>query len=128
MMTDEPSNETRAWDLMKKIGFCMLVTKDGKGMRSRPMAAHVEPANNAIYYLTDLSSEKDDEIEKAPDVLLAFADASAQKYVSVVGRAVVSDDREKVRELWSTPAKAWWKDANDPAIRILTVTPKSAEL
>lgn len=127
-MTDEQSSEIRAWDLMKKIGFCMLVTKDDQEMRSRPMAAHIEPGNNAIYFLTDASSEKDGEIENAADVLLAFADASAQKYVSVVGSAVVSNDREKISELWSTPAKAWWDSENDPAIRILRVNAKSAEL
>ena len=26
-----------------------------------------------------------------------------------------------------TPAKAWWKSADDPAIRVLKVTPKDAQ-
>jgi general stress protein 26 len=32
-----------------------------------------------------------------------------------------------VRELWGTPAKAWWDSPDDPNIRVLKVTPKDAE-
>lgn len=117
----------RVWELMEKIGFCMFSTHDGEDIRSRPMAAHVERDENAIYFLTDVSGQKDDEAEENPHVGLAFADPDDQKYVSLTGTAEVSDDRAKIRELWSTPAKAWWKDENDPAIRVLRVTPKDAQ-
>ena len=50
-----------------------------------------------------------------------------QKYVSLTGRAEVSNDREKIKELWSTPAKAWWDSPDDPSIRVLKVTPKDAQ-
>ena len=43
----------RTWDLMEKIGFAMLVTRDGEQMRARPMSAFVERDHNAIYFLTD---------------------------------------------------------------------------
>jgi general stress protein 26 len=47
--------------------------------------------------------------------------------VSLTGRAEVSNDRQKIRELWSTPAKAWWDSPDDPSIRVLKVTPKDAQ-
>ena len=115
------------WNLVDKIGFCMLATREGGMIRSRPMAAHAERGENAIYFLTDVESHKDDEIEADPNVCLAFADASGQKYVSISGRAEVSNDRARIRELWSTPAKAWWKDADDPSIRVLKVVPVDAQ-
>lgn len=117
----------RTWDLMKDIGFCMLSTRTGEDIRARPMSAHVEPMENAIYFLTDADSMKDDEIEDRPQVGLAFSDTGGQKYVSVSGEAEVSNDRERIRELWSTPAKAWWDSPEDPDIRVLKVTPKFAE-
>lgn len=117
----------RTWELMEKIRFCMLSTFDGTDIRSRPMAAHVEPLENAIYFLTDVDGHKDDEIEESANVNLAFADSKGQKYVSVTAEATVSNDRERIRELWSTPAKAWWDSADDPSIRVLKVTPKFAE-
>jgi general stress protein 26 len=40
---------------------------------------------------------------------------------------VVSNDRAKVKQLFSTPAKAWWDSADDPNIRVLKITPDDAE-
>ncbi|MEO3433576.1 pyridoxamine 5'-phosphate oxidase family protein [Inquilinus sp. CAU 1745] len=117
----------RAWALMKKIGFCMLSTHDGEDIRARPMAAHVERDEHMIYFLTDAESHKDEEIERNPNVGLVFADAGDQKYVSVTGRAEVSNDRQKIKDLWSTPAKAWWGSPDDPSIRVLKIAPKDAQ-
>ena len=121
------SGEARVWQLMDKIGFCMLASRDGEAIRSRPMAAYVCEEDEAVYFLTDAESAKDEEIEKDPHVNLSFADASAQTYVSVTGLASVSNDREKIRELWGTPAKAWWDSPEDPSLRILKVAPVDAQ-
>jgi general stress protein 26 len=126
-MTDNVRNADRAWELMRKIGFAMLVTRDGDKLRARPMSAFVERDEGAIYFLTDARRHKDEEIARNPSVNLSFADAGSQKYVSVTGMAVVSNDRAKIRELFSTPAKAWWDSADDPNIRVLKVTPDDAE-
>ena len=86
----------------------------------------MERDENAVYFLTDANSHKDDEVTANPNVALAFADAGDQKYVVLTGRAEVSNDREKIRELWSTPAKAWWDSPDDPDLRVLKVVPKDA--
>lgn len=127
MTNDNARDAERAWELMKKIGFAMLVTRDGDKLRARPMSAHLERESNAIYFLTDARHHKDDEIARNPGINLSFADASAQKYVSLTGSAVVSNDRAKIKELFSTPAKAWWDSAEDPNIRVLKITPDDAE-
>jgi general stress protein 26 len=123
----EESGADRVWRLMKKIGFCMLSTRDGDEIRSRPMAAHVARDEHAIYFLTDAASHKDDKVERDANVNLAFGDTGGQKYVSVTGRAAVSNDRAKIEELWSTPARAWWDSPKDPALRLLKVTPNGAQ-
>ena len=121
-------NETdRAWELMKKIPICMLTTWDGGALRSRPMGAHVSQDEHCVYFLTDVMRQKDDQIREYPQVSMAFADPSSQKYVAVAARAVVSNDREKIRELFTTPAKAWWNSPDHPNIRVLKVTPVDAE-
>jgi general stress protein 26 len=128
MANDNTARDTdRAWDLMKKIGLAMLVTRDGDKLRARPMNAYLERENNAIFFLTDARHHKDEEIARNPSVNLSFADAGDQKYVSVTGTAVVSNDRAKIKELFSTPAKAWWDSADDPNIRVLKFTPDDAE-
>jgi general stress protein 26 len=127
MASDGTQDIDRVWELMKKIGFAMLVTRDGDRLRARPMSAFLERERNAIYFLTDARRHKDEEIARDPHINLSFADASDQKYVSVTGTAAVSNDRAKIKELFSTPAKAWWESADDPNIRILKITPDDAE-
>jgi general stress protein 26 len=127
MANDNARDVDRAWELMKKIGFAMLVTHDGDKLRARPMRAYLEPENNAIYFLTDARRHKDEEIARNPGINLSFADASDQKYVSVTGTAAVSNDRAKIKQLFSMPAKAWWNSADDPNIRVLKITPDDAE-
>lgn len=126
-MHKEETDRDRVWELIDKIGFCMLSTHDGQDIRARPMSAHVDREDHAVYFLTDISSHKDDEITRNPHVGLAFADATNQRYVSVSGLADVSNDRRKIRELWSTWAKAWWSGPDDPNLRVLKVTPKDAQ-
>jgi general stress protein 26 len=127
MSDDNARDLDRVWDLMKKIGFAMLVTQDGSKLRARPMAAYVERDENAIYFLTDAKRHKDEEIARNPSINLSFADAGSQKYVSVSGTASVGNDRAKIKELFSTPAKAWWDNADDPNIRVLKIAPDDAE-
>lgn len=115
------------WDMMQEIGMCMLASRDGQEIRSRPMAAHVDRDERMVYFLTDAASHKDEEISANPAVCLAFADPKGNDYVSVSGHAAVSNDRAKIRDLFSTPAKAWWDDAEDPQIRVLKVQPNEAQ-
>ena len=128
MANDNTANDIqRVWDLMRKIGFAMLVTRDGDKLRARPMSAYLDRDNSAILFLTDARRHKDEEIARDPHVNLSFADAGKQKYVSVTGTAAISNDRARIRQLFSTPAKAWWDSAEDPDIRVLEITPDDAE-
>jgi general stress protein 26 len=123
------TDQARVWELIEEIGLCMLVSHDGHGdeLRARPMSAHARRDEDAIYFLTDLRSHKDDEIEINENVCLCFGDNSSYKYVSVSGTANLLDDRNRVAELWSTAARAFWESKDDPNIRILKVRPAMAE-
>ena len=118
----------RIWELAEKIDICMFTTWDGENQRSRPMSARVVRDENAIHFLTDIETHKLTEIERFPNVSLAWVDSGGHKYVVIAGEARVSNDRARITELWSEWDKAWWDDANDPAIRLVTVTPEDGEL
>lgn len=118
----------RIWELAKRIGIAMFVTWDGKEQRARPLAATVEKDDNAIYFLTDVNGEKDDQLADYPHVSVSFADHKHSKYVALSGKAVVLNDRAKIKELWNPFAKAWWDSPEDPAIRVIKLTPSDAEL
>jgi general stress protein 26 len=117
----------RVWQLMKKISICMFTHWDGQELRARPMAAYLRREDNAVLFLSDARHHPDDSLEQFAKVCLAFADTSAQNYVSLAGNVEVSRDPTKIRELWGTPAKAWWPSPDDPNIRVLRVTPIQAE-
>lgn len=118
----------RVWDLAKRIGICMFVTWDGERQRARPLAATVDKDEGAIYFLTDINGHKDEQIAQFPTVTLAFADHGHSRYVSLTGKATMSNDRTRIKELWSPFAKAWWDGPEDPAIRAIKVVPDDAEL
>jgi general stress protein 26 len=120
--------QDRIWDLAESIRICMFVTWDGERQRARPLAAMPAKDEQAVYFLTDVNGLKDDQIERFPIVTLAFADTGGNKYVSITGHATVSNDRAKIKELWSAPNKAWWDSPEDPTIRLITVRPDDAEL
>jgi general stress protein 26 len=124
-MTD--SDTDRVWELMKRIGICMLASWDGRELQARPMGAYVRRGDNAIYFLADARHHTDEDLARYNKVCLAFADTGGQKYVSLAGDAVISSDRAKIREFWGTPAKAWWDSPDDPNIRIFKVTPQDAQ-
>ena len=123
------ANADRVWALMKEIGIALVVTHDGASetLRARPMAAHPVEHDNAIYFLTDAGAPKDDAVLGNANVCLTFSDVKRHRYVSVTGRADVSDDRLMIRRFWSAADKAFWRDENDPAIQLFRVVPTAAE-
>ena len=126
-LTPEQVTE-RIWELARKIDICMFTTWDGEQPRARPLSARVRREEHKIYFLVDAEGAKNVQISEDPIVTLAWADNSAYKYVTVTGRASVSNDRARIAELWEKTDKAWWEDVNDPAIRLIVVSPAEGEL
>jgi len=131
----------KAWHLAEKIRIALLTSWDGKQQRIRPLAATVDRDRDVIQFLiganggTTLADATGapaltlvQQVEKFPTVTLAFADHGSHDYVTITGQATVSNDRERIKELWTPFAKAWWDGADDPEIRLLTVTPENAEI
>jgi general stress protein 26 len=128
-MSDSAADIDRIWTLVKDIPVAMVVTHDGQGwnMRARPMAPRPAQEEGAIYFLTDVDAPKGEEIRRNNMICLALADHRSRKYLSITGRAEIFDDRDRIKRIWSVYDKAFWPDSSDPRIRILRVTPESAE-
>jgi general stress protein 26 len=128
-MSDSSEDIERVWTLIKDIPVAMVVTHSGESrdMRARPMAARPARAEGAIYFLTDVGAPKAEEIRRNDTICLALADHKSRKYLSITGRAEIIDDQDRIKQIWSIYDKAFWPDQKDPRIRILRVTPESAE-
>jgi general stress protein 26 len=103
------------------IAMMTTVAKDGS-MSSRPMAVQDTPFDGTLWFLTRKSSEKIEEVEADQHVTLTFAEPKNSEYLALKGRANISRDRMKIRELWNPLYKAWFpKGEDDPDIAVMKV-------
>jgi general stress protein 26 len=118
----------RVWDIIEKVGTCMLTTRFPGGLRARPLEARPDREAGLIWFVTDLHSGKEHEIEAEHEVGLVFFDAKEKAYLSVSARAGVLRDHGKAAEIWKNTDNAWWKGPDDPNVCVLRVVPATAEL
>jgi general stress protein 26 len=122
-------NIERVWDIIEKVGVCMLTTQFAGGLRARPVEARPDREAGLIYFVTDLHSAKEDEIESTPDVGLVFIDPDDKAYLSITGRASVMRDVEKTQAVWRKTDEVWWPDGpGSPDVSLLRIELFMAEL
>jgi general stress protein 26 len=116
------------WRLLAGMPVCMLVTHDGPTLRSRPMAPSVDAAKEEVRFLTRRSSHKVDEIDDMGEINLAFMDARGEDYVSVSGMALLSQDRDLMRAIWTDDDDISFPEGPDgPDVAAIRVLPTMAE-
>ena len=124
----EPASIDRVWDIIEKVGVCMLTTQFPGGLRARPLEARPDRDAGLIFFVTDLHSTKEEEIAASPEVGLVFIDASDKAYLSITGRAGVIRDSEKTKIFWRKTDEVWWASPSDPDVCLLRIEPLTAEL
>ena len=121
---------SRVWDVIEKARVGMLTTKFGGGLRARPLEARTDRDAGIIWFVTDVRGTKDDEIGADHEIgLVFFIDKSDRAYLSITGRAVVTRDTAKTKEIWKTTDDIWFPGGpDDPNVRLLRIEPVTAEL
>ena len=126
-MTDQKTLE-RVWTMMDDIKVCMMTSRDGQNLRSRPMHAMPRRDDELVYFFTDVHAHKDDEFKQEPHCNLGFADKDDHTFVSVSGTIEVLNDLVLAKKLWNKDADAWFPDGPDsPNLRTLRFTPEFGE-
>ena len=112
--------------LIEGIPVAMLCNVDADGtLASRPMAALEMDADGAIWFFTDLRSEK---VEHLRVVNLSFTNCSSGTYVSMSGRGEIDTDRGRIERLWSPMAKLWFPDGPTSSnLALLKFVPDAAD-
>ena len=127
-MTQQNHN-SRVWDIIEKARVGMLTTQFSGGLRARPLEARADRNAGIIWFLTDVRGAKDDEIGEAHDIGLVFIDEDDRVYLSITGRAFVTRDIAKTKEIWKKTDDTWFPDgSDDPNVRVLRIEPITAEL
>jgi general stress protein 26 len=95
------------WKIIEQVGVGMLTTRFAGGLRARPLEARPDRDAGTIWFVTDLRSGKEQEIESQHDVGLVFVDAKADAYLSITARAEVPRDHAKASEIWKITDNMW---------------------
>lgn len=127
-MADHEVGERDVWKAIREIRIAMLTVEDGGELVSKPMASLARPEDGCIYFVTRMDAKVGD-IGQSTPVNLAYADTKTNLYVSVSGTAQTSQDREKLRELWSLWVEAWLPEGPDGQdVALVTVTPSHSKI
>ena len=135
---ESKDNETRdlnnqeAINKMKELvghaNICFFVTWPGQApLSARPMATQEVDDNGTFWFFSGQGSEKNLDINEDDRVQLFYSNPSKYEFLSVYGTATISKDRNRIEELWTPMAKAWFKGGKDaPSITLIQVIPEQA--
>lgn len=119
------------WDLIKDIKFGMLTHRHGDGsLQGHPLTTQNRSADEGavLYFFISEKSEMAGRLRQDNQVNVAYADPSADVYISVAGTAQFSSDQATRERLWSPMTKAWFPGGvNDPDVALLEVKITHAE-
>ena len=107
----------------------MLTTAEPDGtLRARPLTTQEVDVDGTVWFMIPRNGELAMAITSNPSVNLAYADKGDSIYATLCGTASLSDDRQKMRELWSPIAAAWFPGgADDPNLALLRIDVDEAE-
>lgn len=117
-------------ELIKDVRVAMLLTFRSDGTpRARPMYTQTPLENdNALWFMTDATSAKLDELNDDPKALLTYSDPKANRYAVVNGHATIVHDPAIAKRLWNIHAQGWYPGGpDDPSLRLIRVEPIGAE-
>ena len=127
-MMDRELEPSDVWKAVRDIRVAMLTVEEDGQLVSRPMSSLAREEDGKIYFVSRLDT-KVQEIGRSEQVNLAYSDPQNNLYVSLSGTAQTSQDREKLRELWSMWVEAWLPEGPDgPDVVLITVSPEEAKI
>lgn len=115
-------------ELAEDIRVCLFCTELTElPITTRPMALREVDDKGNLWFISSQSSNKNFEIKKDDRVQLFFSKNSDSHYLSVFGKATIFSDQNKIEEVWTSIANAWFEEGkNDPDVTVIRVKPEDA--
>ena len=77
-----------------------------------------------LWFLSADDSHKNREVERDAKVTLYFQGSAHSDFLTLHGKASISRDKERIKELWEPLAKTWFTEGvDDPRITVIQVSP-----
>lgn len=115
-------------ELIKSESICHFCTDlMHLPITSRPMTTQKVDEDGNIWFISSIKSDKNAEIEKNKQVQLFYSNPSSYEFLSVYGSATIHTEKEKIYEMWTPFANAWFKDGKDDTdVSLLKIRPESS--
>ena len=102
------------YKLIDGIETAMVTTRRADGhLVSRAMATQRRTSGTDLWFVTNVESEKFEEIARDPHVNVSYYKDRTREWVSVSGSAILSRDRDLIDELYAPDWKMWFGDEGD---------------
>lgn len=113
--------------IAKSARVCLFGTSEGHlPLEVRPMSVQDVDAAGNLWFLSARSSSQNRQISRHPQVQLLFANPGASEYLSLQGRAYVTDSRPLREKYWNALAKGWFPGGvDDPELTVIHVQTES---
>ncbi len=103
--------------------FCTNI-KTGNAFETRPMVVQKVDDKGNFWFLSNINSNKTEEIGVDFNVQLLFKGSDYSDFLNIYGIATINQDKEKIKELWNPMLKTWFNDGvDDPQISVIKVKP-----
>jgi general stress protein 26 len=114
-------------ELVEKSTTCFFCTEISTGESDgvRPMSVQKIDENGTLWFLSPSDSHKNQEIEMTSEVKLYFQGSDHSDFLYLKGRAEISKDKTKIKELWEPIFKTWFTGGiDDDRISVVKVFPE----
>ncbi|MEO6877540.1 MAG: pyridoxamine 5'-phosphate oxidase family protein [Gemmatimonadaceae bacterium] len=102
------------YTLIDGIETAMVTTRRNDGhLVSRAMQTQRRTSGTDLWFMTNVESEKFEEIARDPHVNVSYYKDRTREWVSVSGTAILSRDRDLIDALYQPDWKIWFRDEGD---------------
>lgn len=122
------SSPEKIYEILQNFHTAMLVTHaGGADLHARPMEIAEAGPDCHVWFFTDASSPKSQEIRQEEEVLLTFQ-KDHQRYLTINGTADLVKDRSRIESFWKESYRVWFPGGiDDPSLILVHVIPRTAE-
>jgi general stress protein 26 len=100
---------------IEEIEIAMMVTRRADGhLQARAMATQKRAAGADLWFVTLEGTAKLRDLANDPHLSLTYYKDRTREWVSVSGIAHVTQDRQKIHELYAPDWRAWFPKGDDP--------------
>jgi general stress protein 26 len=127
---EQTNGQHHLYELLKEFPTVMLGTFEQTGVTpslvARPMSVSKLEPDCRLTFITGIDTTKIEEAMKAR--VGHVIGQSKTRFFSVRGQITISQDRARIRQLWTKASELWFDGPNDPKVVLMDFHPEEAEL